>query len=80
MAQTPEFKEWHSKEVRERLGVTEEVIKRSNTARGFAARYTRTYDFPDRVVKDHDTGHERHDIENVLAGDIDSFIQARLTA
>jgi peptide chain release factor 2 len=31
---------------------------------------------PYKMVKDHETGHESHDPEAVLAGDIDDFIDA----
>lgn len=33
---------------------------------------------PYKMVKDHDTGHESHDPDTVLEGDIDEFIDARI--
>lgn len=33
---------------------------------------------PYKMVKDHDTGHESHDPDAVLKGDIDEFIEARI--
>jgi peptide chain release factor 2 len=38
----------------------------------------RSYVFDDRRVKDHRTGYERFDVENVMDGDIDDFIERYL--
>ncbi len=39
----------------------------------------RSYVMDDRRIKDHRTNHERHDIENVLDGDIDDYIEKYLS-
>ncbi|MBF0586351.1 peptide chain release factor 2 [Prosthecochloris sp. N3] len=39
----------------------------------------RSYVMDDRRIKDHRTNHERHDIEAVLDGDIDDFIETYLS-
>uniref|UniRef100_B3EKY0 Peptide chain release factor 2 n=1 Tax=Chlorobium phaeobacteroides (strain BS1) TaxID=331678 RepID=B3EKY0_CHLPB len=39
----------------------------------------RSYVMDDRRIKDHRTNYERHDIENVLDGDIDDFIEKYLS-
>ena len=75
MARSLKFQLW----VRRQAGVTD-PDKPTRTHRGYGARYLRTYDFMDRIVKDHDTGHIRHDVEAVMNGDIDSFIAARMLA
>lgn len=75
MAQSKKFQDW----AKQQAGVVE-VQKNTRGQSGYGARYLRTYDFMDRTVKDHDTGHTRFDIENVMNGSIDSFIEARMLA
>lgn len=75
MARSERFQTW----LRRQIGIeTIETSKRGY--QGYGARYLRTYDFMDQNIKDHDTGHTRYDIENVMNGDIDSFINARMLA
>jgi protein subunit release factor A len=73
MAQSAKFQKW----TREKAGVVA-VQTSARDYSGYGARYLRTYDFMDRQIKDHETGHTRHDVDNVMNGDIDSFINARL--
>lgn len=80
MVNSPAFQRWHKLEINKHLGLDAPTIKHGSGTNAFGAKRRRTYDFPDRQVKDHITGHVRHDIENVLNGDIDSFIQASLKA
>lgn len=77
MARSRIFQDWLKSQNNKLLGVVE-IEKHRNVQRGFGSRYVRTYDFPDQMVKDPVTGHTRHDIENVMDGDLDSFIKARV--
>lgn len=78
MAQTEAFSKWHRMEVSKHLGTNLINDKFGKGRNAYGARYVRTVDFMDKFAKDADTGHTRHDIENVMNGDIDSFIAARL--
>lgn len=78
MAQSETFKKWHRAEIHKRMG-TSEVQTHGSGNRSFGVARVRNYDFPDREVKDPLTKHTRHDIENVMNGDIDSFILARIS-
>jgi protein subunit release factor A len=73
MAESAKFQSW----LKRQIGI--ETVERSTRGyHGYGSRYLRTYDFMDRNIKDHDTGHVRHDVESVMNGDIDSFINARM--
>jgi peptide chain release factor 1 len=53
--------------------------RRQQVGSGERAEKIRTYNFPDNRVADHRVDVKRHDVQAVLAGDIDRFVEA-LTA
>lgn len=65
MVRSEKFQTW----LKRQIGI--ETIETSGRGhQGYGARYLRTYDFMDRNVKDHETGHVRYDVENVMNGDM----------
>lgn len=77
MTETEEFKRWHNLEVKKRVGGVEE--KTDTQYKGFGSKSIRRYVLSGkRYIKDERTGHVRTDVDNVMNGDIDSFIQAYL--
>jgi peptide chain release factor 1 len=57
----------------------EAETRRQQVGSGERAEKIRTYNFPDNRVADHRVDVKRHDVQAVLAGDIDRFVEA-LTA
>jgi peptide chain release factor 1 len=54
----------------------EAETRRQQVGSGERAEKIRTYNFPDNRVADHRVDVKRHDVQAVLAGDIDGFVEA----
>lgn len=79
MAESERFKTWHKQEVAKKLNTPTIKEKSGSGNKGFGAAHIRTYTLSGkRVIKDSRTGHVRFDVDTVMNGDLDSFIQAFL--
>jgi peptide chain release factor 1 len=58
----------------------EAAVRRSQVGTGERAEKIRTYNFPENRVTDHRVRLTLHQLQNVLAGDIDPFVDALLAA
>ncbi len=76
MAESKEFKTWHRIEVARRLGQSLFDHKKGRSSDVVAN--ARTYSFPDHRVTDHRTKLTVHEIDRVMNGHIDEFIQASI--
>jgi peptide chain release factor 1 len=64
----------------EEAAAKEAAARRSQVGTGERAEKIRTYNFPENRVTDHRVKLTVHQLQNVLAGDIDSFVDALLAA
>jgi peptide chain release factor 1 len=64
----------------ERAAAQEAAARRSQVGTGERAEKIRTYNFPENRVTDHRVKLTLHQLQNVLAGDIDPFVDALLAA
>jgi peptide chain release factor 1 len=65
---------------REEAAAKEAAARRSQVGTGERAEKIRTYNFPENRVTDHRVKVTVHQLHNVLAGDIDEFVDALRTA
>ncbi|HEY3263827.1 MAG TPA: peptide chain release factor 1 [Actinomycetota bacterium] len=64
----------------ERAAAEEAAARRSQVGTGERAEKIRTYNFPENRVTDHRVKLTLHQLQNVLAGDLDPFVDALLAA
>jgi peptide chain release factor 1 len=64
----------------ERAAAEEAAARRSQVGTGERAEKIRTYNFPENRVTDHRVKLTLHQLQNVLAGDLDQFVDALLAA
>jgi peptide chain release factor 1 len=64
----------------EEAAAKEAAARRSQVGTGERAEKIRTYNFPENRVTDHRVKLTLHQLQNVLAGDIDPFVDALLAA
>ncbi len=64
----------------EEAAAREAATRRSQVGTGERAEKIRTYNFPENRVTDHRVKVTLHQLQNVLAGDIDEFVDALLAA
>lgn len=76
MAATKEFKNWLRIETARRTGQAEQ--ERTKGRSSDHALRIRTYSFPDHRVTDHRIGLDVHDIDKVMGGHIDPFVQGMI--
>jgi peptide chain release factor 1 len=64
----------------EEAAAKEAASRRSQVGTGERAEKIRTYNFPESRVTDHRVRVTVHQLQDVLAGDIDAFVDALLAA
>jgi peptide chain release factor 1 len=67
-------------QAQEEAAAKEAAARRSQVGTGERAEKIRTYNFPENRVTDHRVKLTLHQLQNVLAGDIDPFVDALLAA
>jgi peptide chain release factor 1 len=67
-------------QARDEAAAKEAAARRSQVGTGERAEKIRTYNFPENRVTDHRVKVTVHQLQNVLAGDIDEFVDALLAA
>jgi peptide chain release factor 1 len=67
-------------QAQDRAAAKEAATRRSQVGTGERAEKIRTYNFPENRVTDHRVRLTTHQLQSVLAGDIDEFVDALLAA